>query len=540
VSAEPPNLEMAPEPPAGPMSTSRRVAINTVSNWVSMGIQLGVNVFLLAYVLKYFNEEQFGIFRLAVSISIGVAFLSFGLEASVMRLASESLAARAWDRLADILSVARTLLAAAATVGLAGVVAVSVFGLGFLKVPEADRSAAALLIQLMGLATALSLVTAVYSGALRVRQRYDLANGIVVAGTLLQAAMIVACFEGGWMRLEVLGIARLASSIVMAAAAVVLARRVLPEAGPSFMRFTRKALRDILSFGLWTAVKMVTRTTVEQAAVWVASVAFGMVAVAGLAIPQLVSQYLTQIVTGLTATLWPIAAKYAIHGERENLARLYRVGTRLTMLMLVPAAIVLVTHGRFLIGFLKPELAWSYHLMLVYVGLFLARGAVIPADHIIMASGSIRQVAISQAIAAAVGGAARAGGGRLDRLGTLRPGCRPVYAVCHPGANLPAVPNSRRDGRGVPRNVPGLHGGSPGGRGGAPGVRLAPPALLGAGEPVLDLVADGPGRGGVRRGGMAVAPQGRRTGDVAARRSPRSGGLETYGVSVDLAFLACR
>ncbi len=403
VSAEPPNLEMAPEPPAGPMSTSRRVAINTVSNWVSMATQMGVNLFLLAYVLKYLSQEQFGIFRLAVTISLGISYLSFGLEATVLRLASESLAVQAWDRLAEILSVARTLLTGAAAVGLAGTVVISLFLLGVLKVPEADRPAAAVLIQTMSLAAALRLATTVYGGALRVKQRFDLANGVIVGGTLLQAALIIICFEAGWVRMEVLGIARLVTAAGSAVAAIVLAHRLLPQVRLSFKRFTRTALRDVFSFGAWIAVKMVTRMTVEQAAVWMASIVFGMVAVAGLAIPQLASQYLTQIVTGLTATLWPIAAKYALHGERENLARLYRVGTRLTMLMLVPAAIVLVTHGRLLIGYLKPELAWSYYLMLVYVGLFLARAAVIPADHIIMASGSVRQVAISQAIAAGTG-----------------------------------------------------------------------------------------------------------------------------------------
>ena len=102
------------------MSTSRRVAINTMSNWIAMAIQLGVNMFLLAYMLRYLDEGRFGIFRLAVTISVGVSFLSFGMAASVLRLASESIAAKDWDRLSGTLSVSRTILVIAAAVGLLG------------------------------------------------------------------------------------------------------------------------------------------------------------------------------------------------------------------------------------------------------------------------------------------------------------------------------------------------------------------------------------------------------------------------------------
>ena len=66
-------------------STSRRVAINAVSNWLGQGVQVAVNMFLLAYVLPRLDEARFGVFRLAVSLSVGVRILSFGMGASASR-----------------------------------------------------------------------------------------------------------------------------------------------------------------------------------------------------------------------------------------------------------------------------------------------------------------------------------------------------------------------------------------------------------------------------------------------------------------------
>lgn len=380
-------------------TSARRVAINTISNWVALGAQVGTAMFLLTYIFRYFDEEHFGIYRLAVSLSAAVSFFSFGMSASVLRLASESLAAKAWDRLSDVLSVSRTLLVLVAVVGLAVVVAISFVGLDLLKVPKDDQPGAALLIQMTGLAAALELVFAVYGGALRARQRYDLANTVLVGQVVLQAVFIVVCFEVGWVSLEVLGLGRLLMTALAMVVYVVMTRRILPQVRLSFRRFKRSVVWGVVSFSVWTGIKNATRITLEQIGVPIVSATLGVAAVAAIAVPQMLSQYLLQMAGGLTATLWPIAAQYAFQGRRESLARLYRIGTRLVMMMMVPAMAVLVTHGRPLIWALKPELVWTYNLALLYVGLFLARGAMLAGDHIILASGSIRSVVISQVLA---------------------------------------------------------------------------------------------------------------------------------------------
>ena len=81
-------------------STSRRVAVYTVSNWVAIGVLNIINMFLFSYVYRRLGgKEAFRVYRLGAALSITVTYLSFGMAGSVIRLASESIAGRQWDRL---------------------------------------------------------------------------------------------------------------------------------------------------------------------------------------------------------------------------------------------------------------------------------------------------------------------------------------------------------------------------------------------------------------------------------------------------------
>jgi len=402
-SDKPPGGTVAAGAPVSGGSVSRRIAVNTVSNWVTMGIQVGTNLFFLAYVLRFLDKEIFGVFRLAVSLSTVVGLCSFGMAASVLRLASETLAAKNWEGLSDILSVSRTLLTATAGLGMAILVVVAVFFLDALKVPEPAQQAAAFLVVMEGLKASLSLVGIVYHGSVRACQRYDLSNVISCGDTVLQIALVVTFFEAGWVSLFALGVGRLIPSVLSQVGIWIVMHRLLPKIRLSYRKFTRAAFSRVLSFGVWTGVKMISRTIMEEAATPIVSATLGIAAVASIAIPQLMAQFLVQVVNGLTLTLWPIAAGYAVAGQRENLGRLFRVSTRLAMIMLVPSLAVSVTHGDALICVLKPELAGTYYVMLVYLGMFFARAAAVPADHLVLASGSIRSVAVSTFAAAAVG-----------------------------------------------------------------------------------------------------------------------------------------
>ncbi len=393
-------------------STSRRVAINTISNWVAMGLQVVAMMFLLSYVYKRFEvhygteqvRDLWGIYRLSTYFSMAVAFLSFGMAGSVIRLASESIATGDIKRLSETTSVARVFLLGAAVVGVTIILLTSFFFLDVLKVPAAHRAAAQRLFQLTALSGGVQLLYVLYRGLLQAKQRYDLANAALVTEVLIRVALVVACFEMGWQRLEVLGASIAISVFVGLMMLVVMVRRVLPRLRMSFVRLSRSAAREVLSFGAWITVGQVSRQGLEITGPFMVSATLGTAAAGVYGIPQMFSEYLMRIVTGVTHTLRPVASQYAVRGQREDIGRLYRVGTRLSMTLAVLPIAVLVTHGRaFIVTWTGPEMADAYGVMLVYLGFTFLRLIGVPAEHVILATGRIRGVVLSRLFASLLG-----------------------------------------------------------------------------------------------------------------------------------------
>jgi len=387
------------------VSTPRRVAVNTASNWVAIVVRIIINVFLFSYVYRRLGgKEVFGVYRLGVALSMGVTYLSFGMAGSVIRLASESIAGRQWDRLSQTMSVARTFLLAAAAVGVLLIVLASLFLLGPLNVPEDLRPAAATMLQLTALGGGIHLMYILYAGLLQAKQRYDLANIGQVGEVVLRGGLVVLCFELGWVGLETLGASAVVAALCGLVALVIMTRRMLPEARLSFRNMSRVAAREVFGFGAWVTVNQASRQGLAQAGVPLVSATLGPAAAAVFSVPQMISAYLSSVVGGLTATLRPVATGFAVRGDQGRLARLYYVGARLSLMMVAPALAMLLTHGKpFLAHWLGAGMVEAYTVMLVYVGLVFGQLIGTSAEHFILAVGRIRGVALSRLVTSLLG-----------------------------------------------------------------------------------------------------------------------------------------
>jgi len=363
------------------------------------------------YVFKAFKvahpasfTEVFGVFRLSAPFYIVVSALSFGMAGSVIRLAGESLATKNLKRLTETMSVARTMLLGAGVVGVALVSVLSSFLLEPLKVPEAYWPAAIVLFRLTALAAAFQLMHMLFRGLLQAKQRYDLANGAIIAEAVVRVGLVVTCFKLGWIGLETLGVGMAGGALCGLLVLRIMTRRILPELKMSFRRMSRSAFQDIFSFGMWTTVNMASRYGLDMVGTPLVSAVAGSGAAGMFNIPQTFASYGMGIVGGLTHTLWPVATGMAARGERDKLGRLYLVGTRLALMIIAPVVAVLVTHGKpFIVYYTSPEMEPVYGVMLVYIGLTFPTVIGLSAEHIILGSGRIVGVSISRLVATVLG-----------------------------------------------------------------------------------------------------------------------------------------
>jgi len=383
---------------------------NIVSNWAALIIQVIGHSFLLGYVLRVFRDyglgkEEFGIFGLATSIGMGINLLSFGMSATVVRFSAESLAAGDWKRLSDILSAARVSLMGTAVVGVTLMALVAEFGLGLLNVGVPNRPAAARLFELVAVGMGLQVIGIVYRGALYGKQRHAQANLVAIGAEVVRVAVVVACFESEWVRLEALGLAHAGSALAMLLALMALVRYFYPGVRLSFFRWRWSVLREMYGFGGWAMVNQASRMGLDSLSMPLISAmpAFGPEAVAALTIPRVLSRYIVRLMRGISAALRPVATTFGVRGQQERVARLYRVGTRFGWALVVPVTAVVVTHIRPLIACLDPRYEAVAYVMILYVVLFVLRSVGTAAESIILGTGRIEGLALSRVAAAVLG-----------------------------------------------------------------------------------------------------------------------------------------
>ncbi|MBE3068923.1 MAG: lipopolysaccharide biosynthesis protein [Planctomycetes bacterium] len=388
-------------------SASRSVAINAASNWAGMGVNFVVKLFLVKYLYTHLGREDYGIYLVALSVTQMTAFIRFGLGGSVLRLASEGIAARDWQGLSDTLSVARTILAVGGTLAWGAAIVMSLFMLDVLSVPAESHASAAALIQMTGLGAACHILTTVYAGTLRAAQRYYLINTIVAGESLLTAAMVAVLFSLGYVNLEVLGLTTAVPAALALAGSALMVRRLLPEVHISFRRFTRAALGRVASLTAWIAISEVALVVHSQVGAPLVSATIGPAAVPMLAVPrQMITQF-ARAIAAMTQPLRPVATAMAVQGRRDHLARMYRMALRFTAVLMVPGIAILVVYGKPVIRFFTDAqmAADSYPVLVVYVTLFGLHQLSHPATAIVMGVGSVRGVALWQGGALLTGAA---------------------------------------------------------------------------------------------------------------------------------------
>ncbi len=385
-------------------STSRRVAINVIFSLMEMVVMLVVNMYLMSFVFRAIGIDRFSAYRLAVTISMGARYLSFGMASSVLRLASDSIAADDWDGLSRRMSVARIYLLGAALVAVVVVVIGSFVFLGALNISLDIQPGARVLFQLTAVAAAVHLLSTLYIGLLQAMQRFELAAAVVIGQLLLRVVLVIVLFKSGWSSLEALGVCLAVSSVAGVAAGAVCVHKVLPRLKMSFRRMGRKAARGVMGFGFWTAVNEGAMQALDMGSMPVVSATLGLAATGVYAVPKMICMFMTRPGLRMIRAMRPAATTYVVRGQREPLIRLYKGGTRLAMASCALVVALFSVFGLpFLTFWMGPEMRSAYIPLLVLLGLTYLRGVGGVAEQWILGVGRIAGVGVTRVIACVLG-----------------------------------------------------------------------------------------------------------------------------------------
>jgi O-antigen/teichoic acid export membrane protein len=261
-----------------------------------------------------------------------------------------------------------------------------------LDVPDSALDGYAVVLLLVGLATAASMVDTGLDGIFEGHQRYDLMNLVDLAVALLDAALVVTLLWLGHGLVALAG-ARVATTLLGAGAKLLLIRRVFPGSFPA-AGFDTAAWRSIRGYTFWNSLNELATEGTAHLDKLLIPVLLASALVTPYALACMVAAVIFALAQPITDTFLPIAAHRHGRGDHAGLGVLLERGTRLVMTATVPAAVVVMFFGH---GFLDLWIGAEARgiersVLWLTAGSFLFSTFLWTPLHVLMGAGRIRRV----------------------------------------------------------------------------------------------------------------------------------------------------
>jgi len=335
---------------------------------------MAVGFFFAPFILHRLGDIAYGVWVLAISVMAYLGLLDLGMQSSVLRFvskghtkgdhrgASDAISAALWVRLqisALILILSGGLAAAFPS---------------FFNIPVQLASDASKAILLIGLTTAITMSTGVVGGVLSALNRYDLQNYVALMQTAVRVIGVVAVLETGH-GIVAIALCELAATLPGSLLLILIARRLYPELQIRLKKPKKETLRALWSYSSYAFLTTIAVQLVYQTDNLVVGAFVSASAVTYYAIANSLCRYGSQVVSSIAGTFVPAASTYEAAGDTAGLLRLYKNGTRATILVSLPLLITFIARGHTFIGlWMGPQYAQSSGnvLILLSIPLFFA------------------------------------------------------------------------------------------------------------------------------------------------------------------------
>ena len=325
------------------------MARSILSNWVLFGFNAVVGFLLSPFVVHHLGNTQYGIWTLLGSMVGYLGLLDLGVRVAVTRYVAGFVGAGDYRSVERHMAVAMRLYFIIGAAVLLGAVLLAASAYKLTGIPPELLGSARVALVLIGGALAVSLVAGVFGGLVIGFERFDLANGADLGIGLLRVAGVLIALSAGY-GIVALALVQLGVAILHGGAQFALARYVAKQIRIGFGYWNASEARAILGIGaiatalqVGTLLAFYTDSVVIGAFLPVALITY-------FAIGASLTQYVRDIVSGLSFVMTPRASALVGAGATGEVNELFLVVGRLAVLVVLPIAITLFARGETFIG----------------------------------------------------------------------------------------------------------------------------------------------------------------------------------------------
>ena len=319
------------------MSTTRRMAWNALTIWLSSLTAALVAMAVVPLLMSHLGEMAYGLVLVVTTVITVATMADLGLRGALMRQLSAEVARGDQQRVNEYFSASLTwLLFVGVTFGALCWLTGSRFVAWLGVPPELESSALFLVRYYVAVQTASWLAAPVFSGVVEAHHRFDLSNLIHTAEVLLRGTLLLVTV--GWAELGVYGwfwamtISKLAALIAL----VVAARQVCPSLRYQPWRIQWRTCYELVAMGglvflYWSVSRLST-----QVDPLILGKLLGMDASALYEPARLAVMSAFPFVAVVVRQIIPMAAGFHALGQSDRLRDALIRGTRWTLLLATP------------------------------------------------------------------------------------------------------------------------------------------------------------------------------------------------------------
>ena len=349
----------------------KNVIRSALTSYLRIAVRMGLGLVTFRLLYQHLTSEEFGFWSLLWAVFGYGILLDFGFGYSAQKRVAELSVKQDWAGLSRVLSTIFFFYVMAATAAfIAGYIfsgpLIDMFKVSAVHHEEYRRI---MLVFLAGIGVAFPF--GIFPEVLQGQQRIAAWNNVVIAGALMNAAVIVATVVGNWSFM-VLVILSLMSFLLPYFIAARLSLQHMPEVKINPALFCRKTIVDTSRFSLYAYANTLGNILRNKTDQPVISSVLGVAQVTPYQAGSKVGDMFSMMTSQLACVLAPAAAHLHARGDAAGLREILLSSMRFSILAATPLYVVTAAYMegviRILTGVKHPTapMIWSGELLLFW------------------------------------------------------------------------------------------------------------------------------------------------------------------------------
>lgn len=319
-------------------------ARNIFVSWLGNAYTIATTLILTPLVIREVGSEAYGVWILINQIGGYAGILDLGIQPAVTKYVARTRAVGDRVEMREMISSALAIHTCIAFLILLGLFVLSFFLERLFHLGGVRPSVARRVLLIAGAGTALSFPANVLSGVLKGHLRIDLVNWIGIGVNTFRFLGVASALSWGQGIIGLAWVGLGANAIGLFGGLAGLYCEV--GRGQIALRaVSKRAARSLFSFGVvsfigtlgwyfsYASDALVIGATLKASDVAHFGLAFNIVSMLG------------SVVGALAVTIMPLASELEARGDFDRIRRIYFIGTKLTLLITLPLALVLLIEG---------------------------------------------------------------------------------------------------------------------------------------------------------------------------------------------------